>query len=67
MLKAKGKLVAKQGKAMGNQLTSAEVENKKTRFREFLKLMGTGAGTQGEKQSWNDQFEAFMHTGGEQR
>ena len=49
MLKAKGKLAAKQGKAMGNQLTSAEVENKKTRFREFLKLMGTGAGTQGEK------------------
>ena len=30
------------------------------KFREFLKVMGKGAGTQNEKQSWNDQFEAFM-------
>jgi len=64
MLKAKGKLGAAQHRAAASnqQLSAAEVEQKKGKFREFLKLMGTGAGTQGEKQSWNDQFEAFMHS-----
>ena len=41
-------------------MAAAEVEAEKTRFREFLKIMGKGAGTKHEKQSWNDQFEAFM-------
>lgn len=55
----------KQKKA-ANNATSAEVESKKSKFREFLKLMGSGAGTAREKQSWNDQFEAFMHRPGQQ-
>jgi hypothetical protein len=43
-----------------NGASSAEVERKKSKFREFLKLMGKSAGTSKEKQSWNDQFENFM-------
>lgn len=62
-LKAKGKLVAGQKKAVGAQVSPQEVEQKKTKFREFLKLMGSSAGTSKEKQSWNDQFEAFMGSG----
>ena len=64
MQKAKGKMDTKQKKA-ANNATSAEVESKKSKFREFLKLMGSGAGTAREKQSWNDQFEAFMHRPGQ--
>jgi hypothetical protein len=33
-----------------------DVERKKQRFREFLKVMGKGE----KGQSWNDNFEAFM-------
>lgn len=44
-------------------MNAAEVEAKKGKFRDFLKLMGKGAGTTKEKQSWNDQFENFMHFG----
>lgn len=34
-----------------------EIERKKERFREFLKVMGQG---DKKNQSWNDNFEAFM-------
>ena len=36
--------------------SSAEVEEKKRKFREFLKMTQSG----NKKQSWNDQFESFM-------
>ena len=44
----------------GGQQSSSkeEVERKKSRFREFLKLMGKGQ--QKDAQTWNDQFESFM-------
>ena len=64
MLKAKGKLTAGQKKAMASNVSinAAEIEAKKSKFREFLKLAGKGAGTSKEKQSWNDQFNHYMHT-----
>lgn len=36
-------------------VAASEVEQKKQRFREFLKVMGKGA-----SQSWNDNFDSFM-------
>ena len=36
---------------------SAEVEKKKDRFRSFLSVMGL---TKDNRQSWNDNFAAFM-------
>lgn len=65
-LKAKGKLDMKQKRGVGSA-NSAEVEAKKNRFREFLKVAGTGAGTQKEAQSWNDQFTDFMMARPEER
>ena len=59
MLKSKGKLESAQKRALGKSST-AEIEAKKNKFREFLKVAGTGVGTQKESQSWNDHFEAFM-------
>ena len=54
-------------KRMVGSANSAEVEAKKNRFREFLKVAGTGAGTQKEAQSWNDQFTDFMMARPEER
>ena len=42
----------------GGKVSKEEVEKKKGRFREFLKLMGKGKS--GETQKWNDNFESFM-------
>ena len=50
---------SQMGRTKGEQFNSKEeVERKKSRFREFLKLMGKGQ--KGEAQMWNDQFESFM-------
>ena len=65
-MKQKGKFDQSQMRhqrgGQGDQsLSKAEVENKKARFREFLKLMGTkSTKTNANQQSWNDQFESFM-------
>ena len=58
----KGKTPLKAGGAKSNQNgnTKEEVEKKKARFREFLKLVGKSKDN--NKQSWNDQFESFMET-----
>ena len=52
-----GKAAAKKLSEEELERKNEEIEKKKNRFREFLKVIGA---TKENKQSWNDNFSAFM-------
>lgn len=54
---AKGKAAKKAADEAERERKNEEIERKKNRFRDFLKVIGA---TKDNKQSWNDNFAAFM-------
>ena len=48
---------AKEAEEAEKEKKASDVEKKKNKFREYLKVMGVSKDT---KQSWNDNFAAFM-------
>ena len=63
MLKSKGKLDSAQQRAAAKGATGAskeEVERKKSKFREFLKVMGVNKEEVGGSTTWNDSFQSYM-------
>ena len=62
MLKEKGKFDRQANAVVAQksaQISREEIENKKAKFKDFLKLMGKQSSKAGAH-SWNDQFESFM-------
>ena len=53
-----GKPISAAAKQEKEAVDQAEIERKKAKFKEFLKVMGVKS--QDNKQSWNDSFASFM-------